>query len=414
MSSISAILARQILDSRGEPTVEVEVTLQDGSVGRAAVPSGTSTGPREALELRDGDADYGGDSVEKALDNIDEIITPELLGKELTQEMLDRKLIELDGTPNKSNLGANAILGVSLAFAVAQAESAGMPLYRWIAGLFYTEPKLPRPMFNIMNGGAHAGWTTDIQEYMILPMGNELFSEHVRKAVEVYEHLGKLLESKGYSTNVGKEGGFAPALQSNEEAFTLILEAISKAGYTTGLEGDFMLGLDIAASEFYKDGTYNLKRDNKTLNTTEMIAWVTRLTETYPLLSIEDPLAESDWDGWHEITKQLGDHLQVVGDDLLVTNSQYIQQAIEQKSCNALLAKLNQVGTLTETLEAMQLAKDAGWALVPSHRSGETEDVFLSHFAVGTGAGQIKTGAPSRTDRTAKYNELLRIAERLV
>lgn len=414
MARISAITARQILDSRGNPTVEAEVILSDGSFGRAAVPSGASTGSREALELRDGGTKYLGKSVEKAVTGVQSTIASSLKDEELTQEQLDRRLLELDGSENKSNLGANALLGVSLAFAVAQAQSNRVQLFQWVAQLAGTIPSLPRPMLNIMNGGVHADWATDIQEFMILPLGDEPFAERLRKSVEVFHHLGKLIAKEGLSTNVGNEGGYAPQFTSNSQAFDFILEAISAAGYRADSTGDFMLGLDIASSEFYQDGSYHLRRDNKTLSTEEMIGWVEQLTKDYPLLSLEDPLAESDWAGWQQLTARLGGTHQIVGDDLLVTNSRYIQQAIEQKSCNALLAKLNQIGTLTETLEAMQLAKNAGWALVPSHRSGETEDVFLAHFAVGTGAGQIKTGAPSRTDRTAKYNELLRIAERIV
>ncbi len=415
MPGISKLHARQILDSRGNPTIEVDLTLSDGSFGRAAVPSGASTGSREALERRDGGTAYLGKAVTAAVESVNGEISQALQAKvKPSQEELDAFLCELDGTANKERLGANAILGVSLAFAVAKAQSDKQPLYASIANLFGVQPSLPRPMLNIMNGGAHANWSTDIQEYMILPLGDEPYSEKLRKAVEVFHYLGKLLAAKGFSTNVGNEGGYAPAVSSNEQAFDLILEAIAKAGYTAGTSGDFMLGIDAAASEFYRDGLYHLKRDNSQKTSQEMQDWIVSLTQKYPLLSIEDGLAESDWDGWQKLTARIGKTHQIVGDDLLVTNPLYVKQAVEQKSCNALLVKLNQIGTLTETLQAMKLAQDAGWNNVPSHRSGETEDVFLSHLAVGTAAGQIKTGAPSRSDRTAKFNELLRIEETLL
>jgi enolase len=413
MAEISKLHARQILDSRGNPTVEAELWLSDGSFGRAAVPSGASTGSREALEKRDGGSEYLGKSVQTTVEGIKTEIASAVQGQSFDQAGLDAALNQLDGTDNKERLGANAILGVSLAFAVAHAMSLKQPLYQHIADLFGTEPQMPRPMLNIMNGGAHAGWTTDIQEYMVLPLGNASYSERLRKAVEVFHHLGKLLSAKGLSTNVGNEGGYAPTLSSNEEAFELILEAIGKAGYTTGLDGDFMLGIDAAASEFYKDNLYNLKRDGTQKTSDEMRSWIVGLTQKYPLLSLEDCLGESDWAGWSALTADIGRTHQIVGDDLLVTNPVFVQKAIDEKSCNALLVKLNQIGTLSETLAAMKLAKDAGWSNVPSHRSGETEDVFLAHLAVGTGAGQIKTGAPSRSDRTAKFNELLRIEESL-
>lgn len=420
MSAIQNIFARQILDSRGNPTIEVDVLLEDDAFGRAAVPSGASTGSREALELRDDGNEYLGKSVQQAVQNVNGRIADALVGQDWTQETLDRAMIELDGTENKSSLGANAILGVSLAFAVAQSDSLNIAPYEYVAQLYSGKSAssagekawvLPRPMFNIMNGGAHANWTTDIQEYMILPMKDEPYQEKLRKSVEVFHHLGKLIKNKGLSTNVGNEGGYAPELNSNEEAFEMILEAISVAGYEAGPGKDFLLGIDAAASEFFRDGKYVLQRDGTTKSTEEMVAWIVGLAEKYPLYSIEDPLAESDWDGWAALTARIGTDHQIVGDDLLVTNPQYVEKAIAGKNCNALLVKLNQIGTLTETLNAMKLARDAGWNNVPSHRSGETEDVFLAHLAVGTGAGQIKTGAPSRTDRTAKYNELLRIEE---
>ena len=413
MAAISTIYGRQILDSRGNPTVEVEVTLDDGSFGRAAIPSGASTGSREALELRDGGDQYLGKSVNQAVANVNTTLRELLVGKDHTQESLDLAMIEADGTEFKSKLGANAILGVSLGFAVAQAHSQKKPVYEYIASLIGQKPSMPRPMLNIMNGGAHADWATDIQEYMIMPMGNLPYAEKLRKSVEVFHHLGKILKSKGYSTNVGNEGGYAPAIKSNAEAFDLILEAIKKAGYEIGEDKDFLLGIDAAASEFYEDGKYHLKRDDSVKSTDEMIEWLTELTEKYPLYSLEDPLAEADWEGWQKLTAKLGKTHQIVGDDNLVTNPKFIARAIEEDSCNAVLIKLNQIGTLSETLQAIKMTQENGWNPVCSHRSGETEDVFLTHLAAGTNAGQIKTGAPSRTDRTAKYNELLRIAEQI-
>jgi len=412
---IQQVHARQILDSRGNPTVEVEVILDNGSMGRAAVPSGASTGAREALELRDGDENiYHGKSVHNAVENVNSTIASFLVGNTYTQTELDTSLIDLDGTDNKSQLGANSILGVSMAFAVAESLSRGEPLYAYLGQIILnTNYSLPRPMFNIMNGGAHADWTTDIQEYMILPMKEEPYSEKLRKAVEVFHSLGTILKSTGYSTHVGNEGGYAPMVQSNDEAFELILEAIRSAGYSTGNEGDFLLGIDAAASEFYHDGRYHLRRDNVVLSSDEMVSWVASLTEKYPMLSVEDPLSESDWSGWAKLTHQLGSEYQIVGDDLLVTNTKFVQRAISEKSCNSALIKLNQIGTVTETLEAISMAQENGFTVIPSHRSGETEDVFLAHLAVGVNAGQIKTGAPSRTDRTAKYNELTRIEEHL-
>lgn len=414
MASISKLHARQILDSRGNPTVECDLWLDDGSFGRAAVPSGASTGSREALELRDNNPAFLGRGVMTAVDNIHSLIAPSVTGFSGSQDELDQKLIQLDGTNNKSRLGANAVLAVSMAYAVASAARERLPLYQYLAQLYKpAQLKLPRPMANILNGGAHANWTTDIQEYMIIPRAEEPFFQRLRKTVEVFQHLGEIIKKKGMSTNVGNEGGYAPQLRSNAEAFDLILSAVSAAGYTAGPEGDFWLGIDAAASEFFLDGLYRLKRDGTVKNSDEMIAWYRELTNQYPLYSIEDGLAESDGQGWQKLTAELGaDHL-IIGDDLLVTNTAYTAEAIQQRSCNALLVKLNQIGTLSETFAAMHLAQNSQWQVIPSHRSGETEDVFLSHLVVGTGAGWIKTGATSRTDRTAKYNELLRIAEQL-
>ena len=414
MSGISKIQARQILDSRGNPTVECDLWLEDGSFGRAAVPSGASTGSREALELRDQGQPYLGRGVVKAVNNLQTVIQSAVVGFSGSQEEFDAKLIELDGTKNKSKLGANSILAASMAYASAAALSRHLPLYRYLAQIYQPEKlKLPRPFANIMNGGAHADWTTDIQEYMIIPRTEEAYPVHLQKIVEVFHHLGQILKKKGYSIQVGNEGGYAPQLRSNAEAFELILAAIAAAGYSAGPSGDFWLGIDAAASEFFQDGAYQLKRDAISKTSDEMIEWYLNLTNQYPLYSIEDGLAESDWSGWQKLTAALSkDHL-LVGDDLLVTNIEYITQAVDQKSCNALLVKLNQIGTVTETFAGMHLAQKSGWEVIPSHRSGETEDVFLAHLAVGTGAGWIKTGAPSRTDRTSKYNELLRLAEQV-
>lgn len=414
MSTISTVHARQILDSRGNPTIEVDLTLADGSFGRAAVPSGASTGVREALELRDGGAAYLGKGVMNAVGNVNEEVAKAIVSKDWNQQSLDETMIALDGTETKSRLGANAILGVSMAFAVAEAASKKVPLFQHISDISgVTTKKIPLPMLNVLNGGAHANWSTDIQEYMIFPIKDEPFSERLRKSVEVFHHLGKLIAKKGLSTNVGNEGGYAPEFKSNEEAFEAILEAIAAAGYTTGKDGDFMMGIDAAASEFYKDGKYVLKRDNTEKTSQQMIEWMESIASKYPIMSLEDPLAESDWESWAELTRRIGNTVQIVGDDLLVTNPKFVKQAIAGKNCTAVLVKLNQIGTLTETLQTMKMAQDAGWVNVTSHRSGETEDVFIAHLAVGGGGNQIKTGAPSRTDRTAKYNELLRIAEQL-
>jgi len=412
MSSISHLHARQILDSRGNPTIEVEVTLSDGSFGRSAIPSGASTGSREALELRDGGAAYLGKGVLKAVGHVTQQLQNELRGHDLDQASLDQRMIELDSTKTKSRLGANAILGVSMAFAVATAVSRKQPLYQYLAELSNTpQPKLPQPTLNVLNGGAHANWTTDIQEYMLVPRAGQSYSDQLRSSVEVFHHLGKLLQERNLSVHVGNEGGYAPALESNEQAFSVILEAIEAAGYSAATDGDFTLAIDAAASEFYQDGKYQLKRDGVTKTSEEIIDWMSGLTTTYPISSLEDPLADEDWESWKLLTQQIGEKITVVGDDLLVTNPEYIKRAIEERSCNAVLIKLNQIGTLTETLEAIRLTKEAGWKHVISHRSGETEDTFIAHLAVGTAAEQIKTGAPSRSERTAKYNELLRIEE---
>lgn len=414
MPSIQSLRARQILDSRGNPTVEVDITVSTGAIGRAAVPSGASTGLREALELRDGGTAWLGKGVTKAVANVQGPIAEAVIGKELSQKDLDKLLLERDGTETKSNLGANAILGVSMAFCVAEANSKKIPLYKHIAELTGTTTiKLPHPILNVLNGGAHAGWSTDIQEYILFPIKNEPYSELLRKSVEVFHHLGKLIAKQGLSTNVGNEGGYAPILGSNQEPFDLLLEAIATAGYTAGWDGDFMMGIDAAASEFYENGVYNMKKDRVRRSSEEMVEWLVELTKKYPICSIEDGLDQEDWDAWSKLTASVDPRIQIIGDDLTVTNPTYVQRGIEGKNCTGIIVKVNQVGSVTETLEAMRLAKSAGWRTIASHRSGETEDVFISHLAVGANADQIKTGAPSRTDRTAKYNELLRIEEEL-
>ncbi len=411
MCRIERVKAREILDSRGNPTVEVEVFLEDGSWGRAAVPSGASTGAYEALELRDGDkARYGGKGVLKAVENVEKVIAPKIKGMcALDQRAIDRLLLELDGTPSKSKLGANAILGVSLAVAWAAAAYLGLPLYRYLGGL--NACVIPVPFMNILNGGKHAHDSTDLQEFMIVPAGAPCFAEALRWGAEIYQSLKKVLASKGYSTNVGDEGGFAPSLKSNEEAVELVLEAIQKAGYKPGEE--VFLALDPAASEFYEDGRYVLRKEGRALSSEEMVEFYAGWVEKYPIISIEDGLSEDDWDGWKLLASRLGDKIQLVGDDLFVTNVERIKKGIELGLANAVLIKPNQIGTLTETLEAVALARDAGWGAVISHRSGETEDVTVAHLAVATGTGQIKTGAPCRSERVAKYNELLRIEEEL-
>ncbi len=412
MAKISKVQARWILDSRGNPTVEAVVGLDDGSRGRAAVPSGASTGAAEALELRDGGSRFMGKGVDRAVANVNQQIAPALIGMEAAdQRAVDRTMLQLDGTDNKSKLGANAILAVSLATAKATASSEDLALWRYIAQLTDTsETSLPLPMMNIMNGGAHANWTTDIQEYMIMPIGAPSFAEAVRQASEVFHHLGKILKEQGYPTTVGDEGGYAPHLRGgNGEPLKLIEQAVAQAGYQLGQ--DFVLALDVAASEFYRDGYYELKNDNAKLNTDQMIDYVRGLVAGNPLASVEDGLAEEDWAGWTKLTERLGAETQLVGDDLLVTNTQRLQKAIDLKAGNAILVKPNQIGSLSETIDAVKLAKANGFNTVMSHRSGETEDTTIAHLAVGLGCGQIKTGSLSRTDRVAKYNELLRIAE---
>ncbi len=411
MSMIEEVIGRQILDSRGNPTIEVDVYLSDGAKGRAAVPSGASTGEREALELRDGEPDvYLGKSVQKAVQNINEIIGPELMDMDARDQVaVDRAMIALDGTDNKGNLGANAILGVSLAVAQAAADACDLPLYRYIGGANAT--RMPVPMMNILNGGAHADNNVDIQEFMIMPVGSASFGEGLRAGVEVFHQLKKVLSAKGLNTAVGDEGGFAPNLKSNAQALDLILEAIDKAGYKAG--SDFVLALDVASSEFYKDGKYHLAGESKILSSDELVAYYADLAGRYPIRSIEDGMDQNDWHGWKALTQKLGSSVQLVGDDLFVTNSAILQRGIDEGVGNAILIKLNQIGTLTETLEAIQLAQCNRFNCVISHRSGETEDVTIADLAVATNAGQIKTGSACRTDRIAKYNQLLRIEEEL-
>ena len=411
MSTIVSVWAREILDSRGNPTVEVEVTLESGAVGRAAVPSGASTGTREALELRDGDkARYGGKGVKKAVEHIQGEITEAVVGMNaLRQTALDNLLIELDGTENKSRLGANAMLGVSMANARAAAEHVGLPLYQYLGGV--NAKILPVPMMNILNGGAHAPNNLDIQEFMILPLGAETFAEALRMGAETFHTLKTILAKDKHITSVGDEGGFAPNLKDHHEAFTYIMKAIKEAGYVPGR--DIVLGIDSAASEFFKDGKYLLKGEGKTLSSTEMVEYLTRFTQEFPLVSIEDGFAENDWDGWAEVTDALGDRIQLVGDDIFVTNPEILARGISENIANSILIKLNQIGTVTETLDTIQMAKEAQYTTVISHRSGETEDSFIADLAVGVNAGQIKTGSLCRSDRMAKYNQLLRIEEDL-
>ena len=410
MSEIIHVQGREILDSRGNPTVEVEVFLESGAIGRAAVPSGASTGEFEAVELRDGDKErFGGKGVLKAIENIEDIGS-EILGFDaFDQVSIDNYMIELDGTPNKSKLGANAILGVSLAVARAQADELDVPLYRYIGGTNSRE--LPVPMSNIINGGSHADNNVDIQEFMIMPIGAKSFSEALRWNTEVFHQLKKNLKENGHNTAVGDEGGFAPDLTSNEEAIQVIVTAIENAGYKPGEE--ISIALDPAASEFYKDGKYHLDAEGKSLTSDELIAYWKYLIEKYPIISIEDGLAEEDWAGWKEMQKQLGDKIQIVGDDLYVTNEKRLARGIEEKSSNSILIKLNQIGTLTETLNTIERAKKAGFTCVISHRSGETADTFIADLAVAVNSGQIKTGSISRSERIAKYNQLLRIEEDL-
>ena len=405
------VVARQILDSRCFPTVEVEVYLEDGTVGRAAVPSGASTGIYEAVELRDGDKDkYLGKGVEKAVANVNDTIAEEIIGLNvLDQAYIDKTLIELDGTKNKGKLGANAILGVSLAVAQAAANYLGMPLYQYIGGV--NAKVLPVPMMNIINGGSHADNSVDIQEFMIMPVGFDCFERAVRACAEVYHALKKTLNSKGYSTGVGDEGGFAPNLKSNAEAIEVILEAIEKAGYEPGKE--FFIAIDAASSEYYKDGKYVLEHEGKTLTAAEMVDFFEDWVNKYPIISIEDGMAEEDWEGWKLMTERLGKKVQLVGDDLFVTNTERLKTGIEKGIANSILIKLNQIGTLTETLNAIEMANRAGYTAVVSHRSGETEDTTIADLVVAVNAGQIKTGAPARSERVAKYNQLIRINEEL-
>jgi enolase len=412
MSAIAEIRAREILDSRGNPTVEVDVRLESGAQGRGVVPSGASTGEREALELRDGDKGrYGGKGVRKAVANVHAVLAPKLLGMEAAEQAtIDRAMIALDGTANKGKLGANAILGVSLAVAHAAAAEAGIPLYRYLGGPNARE--LPVPLMNVVNGGAHADNNLDLQEFMIVPVGAPSFAEALRMAAEVFHTLKALLKKKGLSTSVGDEGGFAPNLGSNEEALALIVQAIETAGYKPGKE--ISLALDPAASEFYADGRYVMKGEKEAERSSEdMIRYYEGLVRRYPIVSIEDGLSEKDWKGWRMLTERLGRRVQLVGDDIFVTNPEIFAKGIAEGLGNAILIKLNQIGTLTETLETIEMAKRAGYAAVVSHRSGETEDVTIADLAVGLNTGQIKTGSLSRTDRTAKYNRLLRIEEEL-
>ena len=411
MALISAVYAREILDSRGNPTVEVEVWLDDGSMGRAAVPSGASTGAYEAVELRDGDKDrYMGKGVSKAVDNVNDIIAEALIGLDpIRQVEIDKMLIRLDGTPNKGNLGANAILGVSMAVAKAAAASVDVPLYMYLGGINAKE--LPVPMMNILNGGAHADNNVDIQEFMAMPVGAPSFSEALRMNTEIYHNLKAVLKERGLSTAIGDEGGFAPNLSSNEEAIEVIVAAIEKAGYKPGEE--VAIALDIAASEIDKNGKYNLAGEGVVKTSAQMVDYYAALCEKYPIVSIEDGLDEDDWKGWALLTKKLGGKVQLVGDDLFVTNSERLSRGISEGVANSILIKVNQIGTLTETFTTIEMAKRAGYTCVISHRSGETEDTTLADIAVAVNAGQIKTGAPARTDRVAKYNQLLRIEEEL-
>ena len=411
---IASIHARQILDSRGNPTIEADVILESGIVGRAAVPSGASTGSHEAIELRDGGDLYGGKSVLNAVAHVNGEISEALVGMDVTSQTdIDQKMIDLDGTENKGRLGANAILAVSLACAKAAALAKGKPLYAYVATLAgNSKLVLPLPMMNIINGGKHASGSTDIQEFMIMPVGAANFSDCIRMGAEIFQALGKVLKNKGYATTVGDEGGYAPAVKNgNAEALELISEAVAKAGYKLG--EDIVLALDVASSELMQDGKYALATEGKQLSSEEMVAFYKDLVNRFPIVSIEDGLGEDDWDGWKQLTEQLGDQIQLVGDDLLVTNTEFLKRGIAEKAGNAILVKVNQIGTLTETIRAVNMAHDAGWKAVISHRSGETEDTTIAHLAVGLGTGQIKTGSLSRTDRVAKYNELMRIEEEL-
>ena len=411
MPFIEEIIAREVLDSRGNPTVEVEVYTESGAFGRATIPSGASTGEHEAIELRDGDTTrFMGKGVLKAVENVNEIIAPEIEGMSvLNQRAIDLFMLELDGTENKEKLGANAILGVSLAVVKAASDYLNIPLYQYIGGV--NSHILPVPQMNILNGGKHADNNVDLQEFMIAPIGAESFKEAIKMGAETYHTLKKVLKEKGYSTSVGDEGGFAPDLKSNEEPLQLIVEAIEKAGYEPGV--DIFIALDPAASEFFKNGKYVLKAENKELTSEEMVAFYEKLVSKYPIYSIEDGLAEDDWEGWQILTEKLGDKIQLVGDDIFVTNTRRLEKGIELGVANSILIKLNQIGTLTETIETVELAKNAAYSAVVSHRSGETEDTIIADFTVAMNTGQIKTGAPCRVDRVAKYNQLIRIEEEL-
>ena len=411
MSGIASVYGREILDSRGNPTVEVEVTLESGHSARAAVPSGASTGSREALERRDGDKSrFGGKGVTKAVDNVNGEIAEAIVGMDvLRQVQIDNTLIDLDGTDNKSRLGANAMLGVSMACARVASEFLGLPLYKYLGGI--NAKVLPVPMMNIINGGAHAPNNLDIQEFMIMPVGAMTFRDSLRIGAEIFHTLQAILKKDGHVTSVGDEGGFAPNLKNHDEAFTYIIKAIEEAGYNPGSE--VALAIDAAASEFYKDGKYVLGGEGKTFNNAEMSDWLAEFTQKYPLISIEDGMAESDWDGWGMLTASLGDHIQLVGDDVFVTNPAILAEGIDQGVGNSILIKLNQIGTVTETLDTIEMAKEASYSTVVSHRSGETEDSFIADLAVGVNAGQIKTGSLCRSERMAKYNQLLRIEEEL-
>ena len=410
MTLIEEIVAREVLDSRGNPTVEADVYLSGGAVGRAVVPSGASTGEHEAVELRDGGERYGGRGVQTAVKNVNDVIADQLVGWDAIDQVgVDEMMIALDGTANKSRLGANAILAVSLAVAKAAAEALGLPLYRYLGGV--SARTLPVPMMNILNGGKHAVDSTDLQEFMVMPAGAPSFSEALRWGAETYQSLKKVLQAQGYATNVGDEGGFAPSLKANEEAIEVILEAIEKAGYSPGQ--DMYIALDPAASEIFEDGTYHLAKEGKELSGEEMVAFYEEWVGRYPIISIEDGLAEDDWESWQLLCARLGERVQLVGDDLLVTNVERVEKAISLKACNSLLCKVNQIGTVTESIAAVSTAQRAGWTAVVSHRSGETEDSTIADLVVALNNGQIKTGAPARTDRVAKYNQLLRIEEEL-
>ncbi len=407
---ITDIFAREVMDSRGNPTVEVDVTLEDGTMGRAAVPSGASTGMHEAVELRDGGARYMGKGVLKAVENVNDRIAPEVVGMNVFDQVgIDTLMIELDGTPNKAVFGANAILGVSMAVAKAAALAVGLPLYQYLGG--FNAKELPVPMMNILNGGAHADNNVDIQEFMIMPVGAPSFAEGLRMCAEVYHTLKGVLKGLGLNTAIGDEGGFAPNLSSNEQALEVIVEAITKAGYKPG--EDFGLALDVASTEIYKDGVYNLAGEGVIKTSAEMVEFYAHLVAKYPILSIEDGMSEDDWAGWALMTEKLGKKIQIVGDDLFVTNTERLARGIEAKTANSILVKVNQIGTLTETFDTIEMAKRAGYTCVISHRSGETEDSTIADIAVAVNAGQIKTGAPTRSDRVAKYNQLLRIEEEL-